>query len=714
MANKFQITITAVDKATARVKQVKQAIAKLTAPVTKLKNSVKSFSREIGLPKVAGAFRKVGTAVGDVHRKVMSLVAPMAAIIGVGSIGGLTLLATSWSRLAQSVSNSASIIGISTSELTQYQGAARLTGVSADALTASMKSFGDTMEDAVYGRNQQAYAMLMHLNVGLHKTAGGAVDTTRAMNDVADAIARHKNNPQAQSLIARQFGIEALLPLLKRGSKGIEDYRRMVRDYGAEMTGPVAQAGENFQVSLIKTNLAMDGLWNSIMGRVLPVLTPMVDKLGTWIAANRELIATKLEQWAKDLAKWVGQIDFNAIGQSVKTFATNAANGIDSLGGFKTILFGMAAISLAPLIGGVLGLTAALVSLVSAAAALGVGSAAIGLGALKSLGAAGILGKGVYDLYKNAHSGASNHDKGVNAAAIGGRMAGGAGGMWLGAEGGAMAGAMFGPLGAAAGGLIGGGLGYFGGSWLGGWSGRQVGEAMTPPDLKYANIKAAISRGEGGYNSVNLGAKGNYKSDLADLTGMTVAEVQAAQKRGDFNAVGKYQMIPSTFSAGVRALGLKGDEKFTPALQERFFDEYLIKKAGGGKAYDFLTGKSNNITAAATALAQEWASVAVPGKITNDHGTPVGAGESYYKDRAGNRASVAPEESITALQADRQQLTPAMITDAVTKGVNNAKVNVNAYVDTHAPGTGLKDGVPSAGRPGLAPVGQLFSLEMMP
>jgi hypothetical protein len=43
-------------------------------------------------------------------------------------------------------------------------------------------------------------------------------------------------------------------------------------------------------------------------------------------------------------------------------------------------------------------------------------------------------------------------------------------------------------------------------------------------------------------------------------------------------------MIPETFKAGVKSLGLSGHERMTPELQDRFFHDFLIKKAGGGDA----------------------------------------------------------------------------------------------------------------------------------
>jgi muramidase (phage lysozyme) len=152
-----------------------------------------------------------------------------------------------------------------------------------------------------------------------------------------------------------------------------------------------------------------------------------------------------------------------------------------------------------------------------------------------------------------------------------------------------------------------------------------------------------ISRGEGDYNSVNLGAKGGYKASTADLAHMTVAEVMRAQQSGQFNAAGRYQVIGSTLADAVKSLGLSGNEMFDQGTQDRIFQQYLIgnkrKEIG-----DYINGKSNDIGAALAAASKEWASVADPA-----------TGQSHYAGVGNNKASISAAEMTQALQAARSQ-----------------------------------------------------------
>lgn len=174
------------------------------------------------------------------------------------------------------------------------------------------------------------------------------------------------------------------------------------------------------------------------------------------------------------------------------------------------------------------------------------------------------------------------------------------------------------------------------------------GTAMPSDATSMSALRSLISKGEGGYNSVNLGERYGQKAATRNLTGMTVNEIMAAQQRKEFNAVGRYQMIPSTFASGVKALGLSGNEKFTPELQERFFSEYLIGKAGGGAALDFIKGKHNDLNKAMVAMAKEWASFPVPHAMKG-HVQQVAAGQSYYHGVGNNKAHLSLSDVRAAL-----------------------------------------------------------------
>lgn len=365
MANKLTVVIDAIDNATKTINKVNRSFANAMLPVTRLNRSIGNLARATGVPKLAKGFVGVGKAAANVAEKIGKIFAPLAAIIGVGSIAGVAALATEWGKLAMSVTNAAQSIGLSASELMGLQGTARLAGVSSEELTSSLTSLGNTLEDARFGRNQGALMLMNRLGIGLHRLKNGSVDTQRAMMDLAGVMQRPgiKGNAQVENLIASQFGVGALLPLLRQGPRAIAAYQAQVRALGGEMSGPALEAATQFETHLLLLQTAVGGLKNSIGNALIPVLQPLIDQLTGWIAANRELIATKVAEYAKQIGDWVKTIDFKKVWNDVTDAVKGVLSFVDAIGGWKVALGGILAIMGAPLLGAIAQLGTALVQL---------------------------------------------------------------------------------------------------------------------------------------------------------------------------------------------------------------------------------------------------------------------------------------------------------------------------------------------------------------
>ena len=133
-----------------------------------------------------------------------------------------------------------------------------------------------------------------------------------------------------------------------------------------------------------------------------------------------------------------------------------------------------------------------------------------------------------------------------------------------------------------------------------------------------------------GYKSgydVTLGyGKFDPKDANKPITEMTLDELDAFQtemlknpeNKLNSSAVGKYQIVRTTLRGLKEKLGLKGDEKFTPELQDKLASE-LLQQRGMGK---FEKGEITQEQFQEN-LAKEWASIA-----TKD-------GKSFYGQRVG-------------------------------------------------------------------------------
>lgn len=169
--------------------------------------------------------------------------------------------------------------------------------------------------------------------------------------------------------------------------------------------------------------------------------------------------------------------------------------------------------------------------------------------------------------------------------------------------------------------------------------------------VKSGTIDSLIARGEGGYNSVNLGKKHGYKSSTRNLTQMTVGQVMAAQDRGEFNAAGRNQIIKTTLREAVSGLKIDKNALFNEEMQDRILRDYLLDLKNP-QIKGFITGKGS-IGSAINALPKEFASFGVASDMQGAK-RRVEKGESYYADVANNKASISAEEAANALLASRK------------------------------------------------------------
>lgn len=183
--------------------------------------------------------------------------------------------------------------------------------------------------------------------------------------------------------------------------------------------------------------------------------------------------------------------------------------------------------------------------------------------------------------------------------------------------------------------------------------------AVAPGSVTPAtDLAALLQRGESNvanpYGVVNIPA-GRGKAAMQPLEQMTVAQVMAAQAAGQFNAAGRYQIIDTTLKGAVAAMHLTGNELFDKNLQDRIFNEYLTGPQKRPRLYAYLSGRSNDVYAAAADAAQEWASVATPAGYPTRSGRISDGTYAYYDNSRNNppKAHITAAQMIATLQMER-------------------------------------------------------------
>lgn len=316
MPNVFKITISAVDRATAVAQKVNASIAKITRPITDVHASVAAFSKETGIDKLGRGLEKAGNVASDTARRIGSIAPPLAALTGLGTIAGIAAIAHGWGRTAVEVSNTASVIGISTDRLQKYRGAARLAGLSDADMTSGLKAVGSAFEDAAAGRDTFVAGVLASKNIGVNRMADGSVDTARALHDVANAASRI-TNAQARQKFLDIFGVGQLAPLLSKGGAAIDEYVTRYEKLNAVMTPAQIAQGQRYNEAMVALDASVTKLKNSVGASLAPAFARVAEQLIP--IAN---------QYGPKIANWIDSVNWDKAASDVGKVAI-------ALGGLK-------------------------------------------------------------------------------------------------------------------------------------------------------------------------------------------------------------------------------------------------------------------------------------------------------------------------------------------------------------------------------------------
>lgn len=142
-----------------------------------------------------------------------------------------------------------------------------------------------------------------------------------------------------------------------------------------------------------------------------------------------------------------------------------------------------------------------------------------------------------------------------------------------------------------------------------GTSSNTTSTSTTNTANKKSNLAMLIERGESsarGHADINFGTgkpKGN-----TDPTKLTVGQISDGLSKGDYVAVGKYQMHKSSFDEMRKNLPwVNKDTVFTPEVQDRIFVEHYIGKKRKNLA-GYIRGENNDLKKAHNEFANEWVS----------------------------------------------------------------------------------------------------------
>lgn len=259
--------------------------------------TVEELAARLGMEIDTASFLRAGAALEGIR-------AGFGVLIEVAKEAAKTLreITVGVGETAVEVSKAAQRTGVSTNAFQELSFAAEQTGVSADTLEHSLILLSRTAFNAAQGSKETAFTF-RQLGVSMYDSHGKIRPTDELLGDLADRFHDMPDGMRKTALATQAFGRSGaqLLPFLNKGRAGIAELRKSAYDYGVVLDKDVIEAAERWEQQQKHLNAALKGLKFAIGGEFLKRLGDVTDKIATWIAQNRELIAGRLFDFLDNL-----------------------------------------------------------------------------------------------------------------------------------------------------------------------------------------------------------------------------------------------------------------------------------------------------------------------------------------------------------------------------------------------------------------------------
>lgn len=200
----------------------------------------------------------------------------------------------------EEIGRTSKVIGMNAEAYQRLAYAAHITDTSAETLDKSLKKMNVGLEQ-LKKHQGPLESGLKRVNPQLMMQLRTATSSQEAFLMVADSVKRAGTAQERAAIATAVFGKagQDMIPMLLEGKDGLADMMAEADKYGSVLSGSSIEASERFNDALKKTKGIMTGLKNVALGKLVEAAAPYIEKLQDWASANRELIATKIQEWTE-------------------------------------------------------------------------------------------------------------------------------------------------------------------------------------------------------------------------------------------------------------------------------------------------------------------------------------------------------------------------------------------------------------------------------
>jgi X-X-X-Leu-X-X-Gly heptad repeat protein len=294
------------------VKAIIKAKDLLSTPVVRAAGTIRS---KLGpaLSHARAIADRVGTRIkclGDTFARVGRFGMTLAKIGGIlGGFAGFSF--RNIIKSGDDLSEFAQRVGIGVEALQELRFAAERSDLDVKDFDQGLTTLNKNMGQLRAGTGKLS-SFLGKVSPNLRRQMLAAKDTGAAFDIMVAAISKIPDPARRAALAQAAFNNSKMANMAKNGAAGLAALREEARKYGL-ITEEEAAAAAEADDAMINLKRSMVGVGNAIGSKVIPILIPLIQRLTDWIIANRQLIATRVQQFIEGVVTAVKNIDWDAV-----------------------------------------------------------------------------------------------------------------------------------------------------------------------------------------------------------------------------------------------------------------------------------------------------------------------------------------------------------------------------------------------------------------
>jgi len=278
------------------------------------------------IDKTKSAFGTIGRSIGAVTSAVFSL---KTAIVGVVGVGGIGLLVRNSLIATDTLSKTASKLGVTTEALSQLRFAAELSGVGIQTTDMAVQRFTRRLSEAANGTGE-AKAALIELGINARDLTG--IPLEEQMIELSKAFGNVKASSDQVRLAFKLFDSEGVsfVNILKQGEDGLRAMFNEATNLGVVMSSQAAKGVEDANDALLKLSSLFGGITDQVVAALAPAIEEFANSMKDAVVVSIEEANGSIRNFAETLATSL----LNALANTLRAFA----DFIQGVQGFINIL----------------------------------------------------------------------------------------------------------------------------------------------------------------------------------------------------------------------------------------------------------------------------------------------------------------------------------------------------------------------------------------